>query len=269
MISFENVYYSYPTNKAGYTINNVSFKIVQGEMIAIVGSNGAGKTTLSKMLNGLIKPASGDVYIKGQNTKQTKTSVLAKSVGFLFQNPDRQICRNTVSEEIMMSLDCVGVEDGEERLKSVLEEFSLDGDANPFSLSRGQRQIVTLAALIGAGPEILILDEPTTGLDYKECMHIMHLVSELNKNGTTVIMVCHDMEVVLDFAKRVLVIANGELIADDTPRNIFANDEVMKKASLLPPQIYGLSKRLGNEFSDVYTVDEMTKRVAGLKGCLR
>ena len=257
MIKFDKVCFGY--DKAE-TIKKVSFHITKGEFVAIIGENGAGKSTLSKLFNGLLKPISGKVIVNGMDTNTTKSSMLAKHIGFLFQNPDRQICKNTIREEIMFGLSLV-YEDKkliEQRLTHIIKEFEFEEESNPFQLSRGERQRVALASLLAIEPEILILDEPTTGLDYLECMRIMGMIRQLNEKGVTVIMVSHDMEVVLDFAKRIIVLSDGEVIADGETKKIFRVPNVLEKASLLPPQIVQLASRLGTRFNSVYSVEEMT-----------
>ena len=255
MINLQNVSFSYNNEKV---LSNISFHIEKGGFTAFIGSNGAGKSTLCRIMNGLIKPSSGTVTVNGMDTRTTKSSILARHIGFLFQNPDRQICKNTVGEEIRFSLDIAFTDKNmiEKRLIETLSLFDFDADSNPFHLSRGERQQVALASIIAAEPEILILDEPTTGLDYVECMKIMSIIKKLNDKGITIIMVCHDMEIVLDFAQRVLVLAEGRLIADGKTREIFLMEEILRQASLLPPQVARLAARVG--FDDVFYVDEMT-----------
>lgn len=266
MIDFKNVCFSY---EKGDNIKNVSFHIDKGDFVAVLGSNGAGKTTLSKLFNGILKPTSGDVIVDGMNTKTTRTSAIAKHVGFLFQNPDRQICKNTIREEIMFSLECIKAEKeySEKQCDKILEQFGFDGTRDPFNMSRGERQRIALASIVAAEPDVLILDEPTTGLDYAECMHIMQIVSDLNSKGVTVIMVTHDMELVLDFAKKVLVMNDGKMLAFDEMRKVMKNKAVLDEAHLIPPQIAGLAMRLDG-FEDVYTHDEMLDKIsaAAVKG---
>jgi energy-coupling factor transport system ATP-binding protein len=264
MIEFKNVSFKYGEQT---TLDNISFTIHPGEFVALIGANGAGKTTLSKLFNGLIKSTSGSVTIDGKDTRSTRTSTFARSIGFLFQNPDRQICQNTIREEILFGLKNV-VSDPDIRERScqnILAEFGFDGNKNPFSLSRGERQRVALASLLALKPQVLILDEPTTGLDYRECMHIMGIIEEQNRQGATVVMVSHDMEIVQDFARRVLVINRGKLLGDGPTRNILANRELLKAASLLPPQIAALALELGGNFRDIFTVEEMVQVLEG--GC--
>lgn len=258
MINVENVSFTYQQE---CTLKGITFHIDRGEFVALIGSNGAGKSTLSKLLNGLLKPASGTVTINGMDTRKTKSSTLARHIGFLFQNPDRQICKNTVADEIRFGLELV-INDKDlvqQRLESILQRFGFNPDSNPFQLSRGERQRLALASIIAAEPEILILDEPTTGLDYSECTQIMNTINELNSKGVTVVMVCHDMEVVLDYARRILVLSDGRLLADGSTKEIFRAEEVLHKASILPPQIPQLALRLGQGFENAFTVEEMAQ----------
>ena len=257
MIKFGHVFFGYSPMSS--IVEDVSFEIEKGEFVAIIGENGAGKSTVSKLIDGLIKPMSGVVTVAGMDTAKTKTSTLARHIGFLFQNPDRQICQNTVRREIRFGLELVGdgSRDIDARVQQILEEFGFDAEKDPFTLSRGERQRVALASIIATEPEILILDEPTTGLDYVECMQVMNAVRRLNQNGVTVVMVCHDMEVVLDFARRILVLSGGKLIADGKTADIFRNTDVMKKASLIPPQITELALRLGKGFETADYAAEM------------
>ena len=264
MIRMEHVSFSYPSQ--GSVITDVSFEAGEGEFIAILGANGAGKTTTARLIDGLIRPTSGRVWINGMDTAATSVSQRAREVGFLFQNPDRQICKNTVREEILFGLRTVRGDEGEEvlnaRAEEVLRDFGFTGEEEPFSLSRGQRQRVALASVLAPEPRILILDEPSTGMDYRECCQIMDRIRQMNEEKkVTVVMVCHDMEVVLDYARRALVMCHGELLADGPVRDIFRNRELMEKASILPPQMIGLSMRLGEGFEEADSPESMAKAV--------
>ena len=272
MIRMEHVSFAY--SDQGPTVQDVSFHVEKGEFAAILGANGAGKTTTVRLVDGLIKPTSGRVLIHGADTATSPVSERARRVGFLFQNPDRQICKNTVREEILFGLKAVrGEESGETldaRCREVLEDFGFSGEEDPFSLSRGQRQRVALASILAVEPEVLILDEPTTGLDYLECCHIMDRIRRMNREQqVTVIMVCHDMEVVLDYADRALVMAGGRLLADGPVKEIFRNTELMEEASILPPQMIGLSLRLGEGFEHASTPEEIADAAMLRKGGAR
>ena len=264
VLSFQNVSFSY--NETA-NVKNLNVNIHKGDFTAIIGSNGAGKSTFSKLCNGLLKPSAGDVLVLDKNTKKEKVSNLAKHIGFLFQNPDRQICCGTVREEIAFSLRNNKVPEAEikTRVENTIKEFGFNGDTEPFNMSRGQRQRLCLACLIALNPEILILDEPTTGLDYRECMEVMEKIRQLNENGTTVIMVCHDMEVVLDFAKKIIVMNRGEILGEGPARKVLADDTLLNKARLLPPQIAQVAKLLGPGFEGIFTDDELIARIKETK----
>jgi energy-coupling factor transport system ATP-binding protein len=266
MLRFEDVQYGYDRD---LIINGVSFTITGGEFVTLLGENGAGKSTLCRLCNGLLKPRSGRVLLAGFDTRLVKTSFLARRVGYLFQNPDRQLCKNTVEEEILFGLDYVlsgsgpGLspleKEGEKkrRLEEMLDLFHLDGRRDPFGLSRGERQQVALAGVLARKPEFLVLDEPTTGLDYRECTAIMGIISDLNSRGATILMITHDMEVAADYAKRALVLNRGRLAGDGPVREIMGNQDLLEEASLLPAQIPALARLLGPPFSEAFTVEEM------------
>lgn len=273
MIKLDHVSFAYP--EQGPSVNDVSFRVEEGEFVAILGANGAGKTTTVRLIDGLIRPTAGKVEINGTDTAASSVSERARKVGFLFQNPDRQICKNTVREEILFGLQTVRGDEGGEALQArceeVLKDFGFSGDEEPFSLSRGQRQRVALASILAVEPEVLILDEPTTGLDYFECCHIMDRIRRMNEeNRVTVIMVCHDMEVVLDYARRALVMAGGHLLADGPVKEIFRDAALMEKASILAPQMIGLSARLGEGFENADSPESVADAVLALqKGGVR
>lgn len=261
MISFDNV--SYDADSGVNIINDVSFEIRKGDFTALIGANGAGKSTLTRLCNGLLKPVAGKVRVGGFDTSSVRTSRIAKFTGFLFQNPDRQICKNTVYDEIKFGLECVlnDKEDVRARCERAIESFSLERDRDPFSMSRGERQRLVLASLLAAEPELLLLDEPTTGLDYRECMHIMEHIREINKRGTTVLMVSHDMEIVQDFADHVMVLNEGAMLAHGRTAEIIRDSVLLERASLLPPQITGLAIRLGEGYENAVTVEDMVSAV--------
>lgn len=270
MIECDSVRFGYGKTKDAELIHGISLSIEDGEFVALTGENGAGKSTFSKLLAGILKPSDGKICVNGIDTKKAKNSMLAKTTGFLFQNPDRQLCTYTVRDEIAFGQKALKTGTEEEiskRTEKIIERFGFNPDEAPFSLSRGQRQRLALASIIAVEPKVMILDEPTTGLDYKECMEIMSAVKELNKNGTTVIMVCHDMELVLDFARRMIVLANGKIEADGKTLEIMRSKEILQKASLLPPQIIQIALELEEKFpgrfnfENVRTADELAAKI--------
>lgn len=270
MIECDSVRFGYGKTKDAELIHGISLSIEDGEFVALTGENGAGKSTFSKLLAGILKPSDGKICVNGIDTKKAKNSVLAKTTGFLFQNPDRQLCTYTVRDEIAFGQKALKTGTEEEiskRTEKIIERFGFNPDEAPFSLSRGQRQRLALASIIAVEPKVMILDEPTTGLDYKECMEIMSAVKELNKNGTTVIMVCHDMELVLDFARRMIVLADGKIEADGKTLEIMRSKEILQKACLLPPQIIQIALELEEKFpgrfnfENVRTADELAAKI--------
>lgn len=243
-LSLNNVSFAYANGVRA--LKDVSFNANSGELIALIGRNGAGKTTITKIINGLLRPTEGSVVIDGIDTKSLRISQIAKYVSTLFQNPDRQLCKETVLEEVALSCILIGQNEDEAKARAmeIIDELELDSKASPFMLSRGQRQMVALAATVVTNPKILLLDEPTCGLDYKECMRIMQVVERLRKNGCCVIMVCHDMEVVLDYATRLITINDGKLIIDGSAHDVFEKPEVCSAAALYPPLLCSVSQGL-------------------------
>ena len=227
-------------------LKDVSFNANSGELIALIGRNGAGKTTITKIINGLLRPTEGSVAIDGIDTKSLRISQIAKYVSTLFQNPDRQLCKRTVLEEVAFSCELIGEDSSQaqEHAMQIIEKLNLNPKDIPFMLSRGQRQMVALAATVVTRPKILVLDEPTCGLDYNECMKIMQVVEDLRDHGCCVIMVCHDMEVVLDYATRLIVINDGKLIIDGLAKDVFEKLEVCDAAALYPPLLCSVSQGL-------------------------
>ena len=241
MIEFLDVHASYDGTTP--ILKGIDLTIEDGEFVAFVGTNGAGKSTAMRLVNGLLKPDRGAVLIDGVPTTQLKTSELARRVGFLFQNPDRQICSSTVRDELLFGFQAVGRLDDEarRRVDQIIEEFRFDGDADPFLLNRGTRQLLALASIVVLAPPVVVLDEPTTGLDFCECVKVMGIISQLHRAGTTVIMVCHDMEVVADFAERVVVMTDGRVVDQGPTFDVLRNRKTLDEADLVPPQMVDLS----------------------------
>lgn len=249
VVRLRDVTYTYPGG--GASVRHLNLEVYPGEFVGLVGQNGAGKTTATKLVNGLLKPSSGTVEVAGLDTRTARTSQIARHAATLFQNPDHQICRDTVLDEVAFGLELGGVdaETARERARAVAEDFGLPLGEAPFSLSRGQRQMVALASVVVLEPELVILDEPTSGLDYRECMTVMETVRRMADRGSAVIMVCHDMEVVSDFAERLVVMADGEIAAAGPTHDLFADESLMKRASMRPPQVVELANELAHTVS--------------------
>lgn len=274
MIEFKHVSAAYDVELP--ILQDVSFSIEDGEFVAFVGTNGAGKSTTMRLINGLLKPTAGEVAIDGAPTSSLRTSELAAKVGFLFQNPDRQICCATVREELMFGFTAQGRAgaEAEAKVDAMIERFGFDADAEPFLLNRGTRQLLALASIIVLEPAVVVLDEPTTGLDFRECAKVMDVIAELNARGTTVVMVCHDMEVVGDYARRVIAMTAGRIVADGPTFQVLRDRDVLARTHLLAPQVADVSMRLaegdpalaGSEVARANTLDEMVAALCHAAG---
>ena len=269
MIEFKDVHASY--DAALPILKGVSFAVERGEFVAFVGTNGAGKSTTMRLVNGLLKPDSGQVLVDGVPTTELKTSELARTVGFLFQNPDRQICCNTVREELLFGFKALGMEgpEADARVDALIEDFGFDPNQDPFLMNRGARQLLALASIVVLAPPVVVLDEPTTGLDYRECVKVMDIVGRMHEGGATVIMVCHDMEVVADYAERCIVMSDGAVVDDGPTFEVLRNRATLERASLVPPQIVDVSLELtrlvprlaGTAVAKANRVDEMAAAI--------
>jgi energy-coupling factor transport system ATP-binding protein len=224
----------------------------------VLGQNGSGKTTLVKHFNGLLKPTEGTVRVGEDETREQGLRKLGQSVGYVFQNPDHQIFSDTVSDEVAFGPKIRGMEEDEieERVEEALAAVGLEGrgDEDPFGLTKGERQRVAVASVLAVRPEVLILDEPTTGLDYAEQRSMMDLVKSLNEAGSTIIVVTHTMWVVAEYAHRVAVVRDGRISLQGTVREVFAEEDELHDAALRPPHIVSLGNALGYS---VLSVEEM------------
>lgn len=269
MIEVKNMTFQYSN---GLTVlNQLNLEIKKGEFVALIGQNGAGKTTLLKQFNGLLKPSSGDVFIDGLNTKATNTGNLARTVGYLFQNPDHQIFMPTVEKEIGFGPSNLKLTKAEvkQRVNQAAAQVGLTPylAENPLFLSKGQRQRVAFASLLSMRPAVMVLDEPTTGQDYQEGIEIMEMVKELHQEGHTIIFVTHDMELVARYANRVIVLSQGKILIDNTCRNVFYQPDLLKETNLFPPQIARLVQKFGAEqdrFKQAISVEEMMEQILSL-----
>ena len=239
MIEVKNVYFTYPNGVEA--LRGVSLRIDRGEFVAIMGQNGAGKTTLVKHFNGLLKPTKGEVIVEGVNTKETSVATLARKVGYVFQNPDHQLFCETVEKEIAFALKNFGFD--EELIKKRVDwALNLLGltqyrESSPFMLSGGERKRLALASVLAWDPEVVILDEPTIGQDYAQKEKLRQFILQLRAQGKTVVIVTHDVEFVADCSPRVVLMANGRIVADGKAEEILTNPKLLAEASVVPPQV--------------------------------
>ncbi len=247
VIKIEALCYQYPSRPC-FALDHVDLEIDDGEFVAIIGQNGSGKTTLIKHFNGLLKPTQGKVFIRGQDTMSVPTSELAKSIGYVFQNPDHQIFAETVRDEVAFGPKNLGFpeEKIEAAVKRVLGQMGLEGleEEMPFQLSRGQRQRLAVASVLAMEPSILIIDEPTTGQDWKESMLLMELVRQLNDKGHTCIVTTHNMNLVSLFAQRVIVMKSARVFLDGSTQDVFRQVDDLLQAGIKPPDVYLLAQAL-------------------------
>jgi energy-coupling factor transport system ATP-binding protein len=239
MIKVENLYFTYPNGVEA--LKGVSLKIEDGEFVAIMGQNGAGKTTLVKHVNGLLKPTKGRVMVLDIDPTKVSVATLAKKVGFVFQNPDHQLFSETVEEEISFALKNFGYEEEtiKERVDWALNLLDLTEyrKVSPFMLSGGERKRVALASVLAWDPEIIILDEPTIGQDHQQKERLSQFIIQLNRQHKTVIIVTHDVEFVAECQPKIVLMAEGKILAEGEAKNILTNIELVNQASVVTPEI--------------------------------
>jgi len=245
-VQVSNLFYQY--NSGQPALRGINLTIEAGEFVALIGQNGAGKTTLAKHFNGLLKPTNGEVIVEGMNTLQYDTFDLSKTIGYVFQNPDHQIFSATVEKELEFGLKNAGFKGKEikERVEQVLQYTGLERyrSVHPFSLGKGERQMIAVASILVLKPKLLIIDEPTTGSDWAGVQTMMALIHKLHAAGTTIIMISHDMDLVAQYAKRVIVLKEGGILLDGTPQDVFSNEQILLDSAIIPPQLCRLSSQL-------------------------
>nr|MBC8249855.1 ATP-binding cassette domain-containing protein [Anaerolineales bacterium] len=268
-VKVEDLWYRY--NDGPPALAGVNLSVEAGDFLAIVGQNGSGKTTLVKHFNGLLRPTHGRVLVLGQETAGQSVGQLARKVGYLFQNPDHQIFAPTVWEEIAFGPRNLGFSEGEvaARTTEALALFGLEdrADTPPAVLGYGLRRQVTLAAVWAMRPQILVLDEPTVGLDWRSTRTLMEEVTNLNSQGHTIILVTHDMKLVAEFARQVLVLDEGRTLAYGPTRQLFQQEAILRQAFLAPPPITTLARRMRpyGLGGDSLTVEELYQEYVALR----
>ena len=241
----EEVRHVYPSGVVA--LEGVSFEAGAAEVVGIVGQNGSGKTTLVRHFNGLLKPTRGRVLVNRLDSRRETVQSLSRQVGYVFQNPNHQLFAGTVEAELAFGPKNLGLERQqiEERVRQSSEFFDLAHllTTHPYRLSLAQRKLVAMASVYAMQPTVLVLDEPTTGQDHAGAVMVRKLITRLREQGKTVVVVSHDMALIAEVTDRIAVMCSAEILATGTPRDVFADDEVMKRAQLRPPQITQLSQR--------------------------
>ena len=248
ILKVEGLSVSYGDNPA--IIEDLSFSLKKGERLAIVGKNGAGKSTLAKALCGFV-PSQGKLTYEGQDISQDSIAERSERIGFVLQNPNQMISQTMIFDEVALGLRLRGIEEAEveERVHEVLKTCGLYSFRNwPISaLSFGQKKRVTIASILVLKPEIIILDEPTAGQDYKTYTDIMNFLDSLQKQGHTIVMITHDMQLMLEYSDRCLVVVEGEIIADDKPVTILNQKDLLESANLKQTSLYTLGQKLSSD----------------------
>lgn len=245
-------------------INHLNFSYTSNEPIlqdvsltldttptAIIGQNGAGKTTFVKLLKGLLRPTSGSIELDGQNTKDLTVAQLAAQIGLVFQNPNDQIFKNKVLDEVMFGPVNIGMSEEKARKKALeaLELVGLKGEMNenPYDLGLSERKLIAIASILAMDTQVIVLDEPTIAQDYASKEKIKELIKKLHKQGKMVLTIIHDMDFVAECFERVIVFAKGKVLIDGVTKEVFSQEVLLKEAYLETPHVTQLCRRLGYE----------------------
>ncbi len=247
VIRMDNVSFSYDGKRP--VLQDITFDIREGEMVSLVGKNGAGKSTLSKLLCGFEKVDQGTIYYRGDDITDKSIKERAEMIGVVLQNPNQMISKNLIFDEVALGLRFREVP--EEEIKTRVEKVLKICGLAPFvewpisALSYGQKKRVTIASILALGPEVLILDEPTAGQDFRHYTEIMEFLVEINKMGVTIILITHDMHLMLEYTPRAIVLSGGKLIADTAASVVLTDPEVIEKANLKETSLYHLAQMAG------------------------
>ena len=247
ILEVKNLAFSYDGIKN--TINDVSFHLNKGEILAVLGNNGAGKSTLCRLITGILKPQKGSIFLNNQCIDSWSIKQKGSSIGYVMQNPNQMISQHMIKDEIALGLKCrnYSKEEIDKKVEEVLKICGLYPYRNwPVSaLSYGQKKRVTIASILAINPQVIILDEPTAGQDYKHYTEFMEFIKELSAQGISIILITHDMQLTLEYCHRAVVLSGGEKIADDKPSNILTDENIIKKANLKETSLSTLAKSIG------------------------
>lgn len=266
-LEFKNVSFTYPNGFKA--INDLSLVVNPSEKVAIVGQNGAGKSTCAKLMNGLLRPSSGEILLDGKNTKDMTTAQISRKVGYVFQNPNDQIFNSTVYDEVAFSLRALKVDEDEmdKRVRQAcgICELSEYLDDHPYDLPFSMRKFITIAITIANDCDIFIFDEPTAGQDAYSMSCLKRVIDHLHDLNKTIITITHDMEFVVENFDRVVVMSNKEIIKDADKKEVFDEDEILQKAYIQPPVV----KRLCNSINlneKLLSVDDFVDYIKNFGG---
>ena len=255
LLEFKNVHFSYEKNKP--LLQDINFKLHRGDMVSVVGKNGAGKSTLSKLICGFYAPTQGSLLLNGQDMKQLSIKERATKIGMVMQNPNQMLSKPMLFDEVAFGLRLQGLDEVEvkHRVYATLKVCGLYPMRNwPISaLSYGQKKRVSIAAILVLNPELLILDEPTAGQDFKHYTELMEFLKSLNEKGITILMITHDMHLMLEYTSRSIVLSNGKVQSDSTPIKVLSNPKLLHEAHLKETSLYTLSVKAELESPETLT----------------
>lgn len=246
LVEIKNLHFSYRLGEE--ILKGLNF-VIDDRSTAIIGQNGAGKTTFVKLLKGLLKPTEGEILLNGKDIKDMTVATIARQIGMVFQNPNDQIFKNQVLDEVMFGPLQIGM-DKESAKKKAMEALEIVGlveekQANPYDLGLSRRKLVAIASILAMDTDIIIFDEPTIAQDYAGKERIKRIIRKLRSEGKTVITIIHDMNFVADVFERAIVFAQGNVILDDTTKVVFAQKDMLEKAYLEQPDVMKLCYELG------------------------
>lgn len=266
VVSFRDVAVSYRSVKGEprQIFRSLNLDLCKGEKIALIGSNGAGKSTLMKMMTGLLRPNAGDIRVKDVQVEDTRPERMSRYVSLVYQNPEDMFIKDSIEADISFAMQVRGEERWQERTRKLLERFHLTGlkDRDGRLLSGGQMRRASLAIGVALDPEILLLDEPTANLDIATRKEIMRTLKEMEDITETVMIATHDMQLVCEWADRIIVLYQGEVIADGNRDEIFGNQEILDTVGIRPPEIFSMAQALDKK-AYCYTIDEFVKGFGG------
>ena len=265
LILINDVDYAYPNGTVA--LKGINLTIYEGELVGIMGKNGAGKTTLIRTLNGLVRPSHGNIFIDGENINSKSVANLSKRVGIMFQNPMHQLFSNTVEEEIKFSLKSFDL-DKEEiqiRIDNLLKQFKLEKykDKSPLNLSGGEKKKLAIASIICRDPDVLVFDEPTLGQDAREIRFFRKLIDDASKKEKTIVIGTHNIEFAIEYIPRIVLMADGQIMADGPTEKILTNRFLVEKTSLILPQVSQFLAALKE--NGIQCPDEINSRAAMVK----
>lgn len=261
LIEVRDLWYGYRPEQV--VLHGIHLQIEAGEYLALIGQNGAGKTTLAKHFNGLYKPTRGEVRVEGVDTRSAGVAQFATRVGYCYQNPDHQIFQGTIEDEVAFGPRNLGLRAAEvdERVEEALGAVGLltRRRQEPWFVGKGERQRIAVASVLAMRPQAIVLDEPTTGLDWRGAREMLALVDRLNREGHTIVVITHDMRLVAEHARRVVALCQGQVLMDAPPSEAFAQTELLRETFLKPPQVTQLSRALDQR--PALTVNELAQRL--------